>query len=89
MKKCRKGLHLHDPGSKRCPECRRASNIRYDQSEKRQAVRARYEKTRIRVRIAGVVDESYRVPPEKKAELQERLATFRADQRSAYRQEAL
>lgn len=83
-KVCRKGLHRYDSGLERCPKCRLASRIRYGQSEKGRAVRARYEETRIRVTIADM-SWSYRVPPEKKAELQERLAEFRAEQRSAYR----
>lgn len=68
---------------------------RYNQSEKgkarfarcaaRNEARERYERTRIRVKQAGL-DSSYRVPEEKKEEILTRLADKRAEQRETYRE---
>lgn len=51
----------------------------------RKEARARYDRTRIRVRGAGL-DSSYRVPSDKKQEIVSRLAEKRAEQRDTYRE---
>ena len=58
----------------------------FDRSEKGVARHHRHETKRIQVRV-GVTLYSYRIPPERKSELMERLAQFRASQ-STERREA-
>jgi hypothetical protein len=63
-----------------------ARQRRYNASAKGQARYARYEETRIQVRFAGgTISTRYRVPAEKKHQLKERVADFRAQQREEYR----
>jgi hypothetical protein len=54
---------------------------RYNESDKGKERTEKYDSSMISVRIGGVPEIRYRVSPEKKAELQERLATFRQPQR--------
>jgi hypothetical protein len=63
----------------------KAKRAAYNASEKRRASNARSEESRIRVRLAGA-RYSYRVPPERKEELQLRLAGFRSQQADEYRE---
>jgi hypothetical protein len=57
----------------------------YDQTPEGQASKRRYEAKRVRSRAGGVW-QTYRVEPERKDELRERLADFRKDQSATYRE---
>lgn len=57
----------------------RAARDRYFATEKGRAAKDRYERKRIRVQTAGV-SFTYVVDPERRDELAERLAGFRAEQ---------
>jgi hypothetical protein len=61
----------------------RTRHRRYNKSPKGRARNARYEASRIRVG-AGGYRWSYRVPPQRKAAVQEELAAFRAAQAAEY-----
>jgi hypothetical protein len=62
----------------------RARKRRYNKSPKGREAKGRYRETAIEVRLGGRTF-TYRVRPDRKAELQERLATFRENQREEYR----
>ena len=70
----------------RCRIARADIAATYNRSAKGHAAVERYEKARIRLHV-GDSFYSYRVPPERKSELMERLASFKASQ-STERREA-
>ena len=69
----------------RCRIARAVVASTYNRSTKGHAAKDRYEEKRIHLR-AGDSFYSYRVPPERKSELMERLAQFRAAQSTELRE---
>lgn len=64
-------------------------DARYNRSQKGRERYRRYEETRIRVRIAGVIDTTYRIPAGAKERLVNMIVDYRERRADEYRAESL